>query len=907
MKQTRFLNFVAMAVLILGLVLAGLSAVAPVYAGTGDQIPHQFESGDGWSGQAGWNSGAAMTETPSGSGSYKFETSNSATGNRYFRFWNSTGSTKYGPNGGSDIQLSLATSTGLQSWGGSKAYYVNVGSTSYKYVFKTAGSGAPGTSKVIVFEIQDTVRSVSSTSRTPSGTVCPGEAVTVDATLDGSLSTGQAVYLRYSTDNFSTSTVVKLTGSGTSYSASIPSGTNTAENTVWYYLFTSGDVSSISGSDANYYTINLNNNGGSNYSYTVASSWATAADGNWNTAGTWTCGEVPADDQTITIAHDVTLDKDAAVRHLVINSSKTLTSEASTARTLTLKSGSMFLNNGAFTANDGTVSFAGSGTVSGNATTFNHVTIAGGVNFDSSISTVNGTLQINSGGYVNTNPPIYGASSTLKYNSNTTYGRGLEWSATSGAGYPANVQISNNTTLNYPNGSTAARSMAGSLTIDSGSALYMDYGAPGLNNPLTVGGDVTINGALSLGDASGGDLNVGGDWTLDLAGSFNNNDREVVFNGPLFSVQTINSATDWAYLAIDKRSSLSLAAAQTVNNEIPRIHPDSPSHSAVRLAETQTVSQRLRLTNGLLILGANTLTLSSSASVGGTPSASAMVVTDDSAGMLCKTYATTGSFTFPIGDITGTAEYSPMDLNVTGGSGMACLNVTNAVHPYKPGGATSYIDRYWTLSSPTKLSMTTVAHPSKPGSATSYIDRYWPGSGVAVVSITGYNATLTFVDADKNGADAMSGKKWTGAYPFETLGAVSGNQFSTGAQTTFSDFTAFDTPLAAPLSSLNATAVGGRIVVAWETTSELSSQGYHVYRADAAGGDWTRLNAAMIPSQAPGSPSGYGYRWNDAGVARGATYRYLVAAVGLDGSEEALETVSVTMPVGWYWLPAVAQ
>ncbi len=95
--------------------------------------------------------------------------------------------------------------------------------------------------------------------------------------------------------------------------------------------------------------------------------------------------------------------------------------------------------------------------------------------------------------------------------------------------------------------------------------------------------------------------------------------------------------------------------------------------------------------------------------------------------------------------------------------------------------------------------------------------------------------------------------------------------------------------------------------MAWETTSELSSQGYHVYRAEGAGGDWTRLNAAMIPSQAPGSPSSYGYRWNDSGVARRATYHYRVAAVGFDGSEEALETVSVTTPVGWYWLPVVAR
>jgi len=35
--------------------------------------------------------------------------------------------------------------------------------------------------------------------------------VTVTATLDGSLNTGQAVYLRYTTDAWVTSTVVQMT------------------------------------------------------------------------------------------------------------------------------------------------------------------------------------------------------------------------------------------------------------------------------------------------------------------------------------------------------------------------------------------------------------------------------------------------------------------------------------------------------------------------------------------------------------------------------------------------------------------------------------------------------------------------------------------------------------------------
>ncbi len=109
---------------------------------------------------------------------------------------------------------------------------------------------------------------------------------------------------------------------------------------------------------------------------------------------------------------------------------------------------------------------------------------------------------------------------------------------------------------------------------------------------------------------------------------------------------------------------------------------------------------------------------------------------------------------------------------------------------------------------------------------------------------------------------------------------------------------------AATLAFLDAIPVPGRVTVRWETASEADTLGFNLYRADA-GGAWTQVNAAMIASQAPGSPSGYSYRYDDATAARGATYRYRLAAVGMDGGETPLDAVSVTTPVGWYWLPVV--
>jgi hypothetical protein len=175
---------------------------------------------------------------------------------------------------GSDITISPSQTYNLDAnCTTNGAIRLNVASTAYNYIFKTLDAGTNPTGTFVVFEVQGTVRSVSSVTQTPiSAAVTPGSTVTITATLDGSLSPGQDVYLRYTTNNYTNSTVAKMTGSGTTYTANIPAGTNTAGANVSYYVFTSGPSNvATNGSNSDLYTINLNNNGGPNYSYTVLS------------------------------------------------------------------------------------------------------------------------------------------------------------------------------------------------------------------------------------------------------------------------------------------------------------------------------------------------------------------------------------------------------------------------------------------------------------------------------------------------------------------------------------------------------------------------------------------------------------------------------------------------------------
>ncbi|MBK7173707.1 MAG: dockerin type I repeat-containing protein [Bacteroidales bacterium] len=111
-----------------------------------------------------------------------------------------------------------------------------------------------------------------------------------------------------------------------------------------------------------------------------------------------------------------------------------------------------------------------------------------------------------------------------------------------------------------------------------------------------------------------------------------------------------------------------------------------------------TINGTLSLTSGLVTLAGNHVTLAATASVLGTPSATNMVVATG-AGELRKVFTGVGSFTFPVGDNTGTAEYSPVTLNFTAGTFASAYAGVNLVNASYPGVSGSYLTRYWNVVS----------------------------------------------------------------------------------------------------------------------------------------------------------------------------------------------------------------
>ena len=238
------------------------------------------------------------------------------------------------------------------------------------------------------------------------------------------------------------------------------------------------------------------------------------AAGDWNTSTSWESSSnsinwaestlVPglsASSITIIDGHNVTLDADVTVSSLDINSGATFTASDASARTLTLtrsNSGNSTTLSNLGTWDNGvggsTVIFSGapssgdaihavSGTIPFQNITVNKTGGSSnvGVSFGEG-SSISGTLEIGSGGYISTAPPasFYGANAILKFNQGASAIYDVEsgdfsWSTTEVPNY---ITIASGTVnLN------AARSATGDLIIDGG--------------VLAIKSDLTINGSFT--------------------------------------------------------------------------------------------------------------------------------------------------------------------------------------------------------------------------------------------------------------------------------------------------------------------------------------------------------------------------------------------------------------------------
>ncbi|MEQ1747120.1 MAG: hypothetical protein ABMA02_16945, partial [Saprospiraceae bacterium] len=390
-----------------------------------------------------------------------------------------------------------------------------------------------------------------------------------------------------------------------------------------------------------------------------------------------------------------------------------------------------FANITVTTGGASSLTFGANVMVSVNSMTFNF----------NSVTTINGTLRMNNSADVNV-APTYGPNSVLLYNGGA-HGRNVEWSALSGQGYPANVQISGNTQVNLAANGSAPRACAGNVTIDAGSTLTFFAGGAFMTDALTVGGNVNLNGTLNLSTLIGGDIVVGGNWTEGSSSTFNANSRAVFLNGT--GTQTISRSggtNSFPYLLIGK------------------------SAGSVALSNDVTVSSVLTFQSG------NTANISTSANslIISDNSTSAIVRTGSGhvIGNLNRRCGVAGNYFFPVGTGEG---YTPVSLNYSSIDQQQNV-VVNSNDTDHPNLATYGL------------------------SADKYVSRYWNVTRIGAGNFQ-VDGTFTYLPADlQNGATEANIKaakydapNWT--LPTTTTGT---NSFTATGLTSFSDFTGGETP-----------------------------------------------------------------------------------------------------------------
>ena len=256
------------------------------YTWTGDF--YISSSGNSWpdlnaSIGAGWKFGGAGNDAASGSASKVLtltcvsSPSNDGEiggGTFYFRIIHKEGSAWHSWGGsGSDVSVTLNDptetithdqSSGNWSTSGSKTFTATVGKT-YKILFQANPNGSGSNDNLSIYEYSGPTVSISSVSN--SANILPSTAYAVTTALSGTPVAEERVYVRYSTDNWSSASVVEGNPSSNSIDINIPG--QSAGTTVRYYVFTA--VTGISSANADKASILLDNNGGNNYSYYVES------------------------------------------------------------------------------------------------------------------------------------------------------------------------------------------------------------------------------------------------------------------------------------------------------------------------------------------------------------------------------------------------------------------------------------------------------------------------------------------------------------------------------------------------------------------------------------------------------------------------------------------------------------
>ena len=192
------------------------------------------------------------------------------------------------------------------------------------------------------------------------------------------------------------------------------------------------------------------------------------------------------------------------------------------------------------------------------------------------------------------------------------------------------------------------------------------------------------------------------------------------------------------------------------------------------------------------------------------------MVVATSTGELRKVFTGTGSFVYPVGDITGTAEYSPVTLTFTSGtfsSAYAGVSLSNAKFANN-SSTTDYLNRSWTVNQ----------------------------SGISGFSC---NIVLQYLPADVVGIESnIYGGKYSSSVWTSLNLADAVNHQITGTVTGFSTFTGGQL-IAMPveLASFSSVLSVRNVNLHWTTASEINNSGFEIQKlvVESQNSKWDKI------------------------------------------------------------------
>jgi len=261
----------------------------------------------------------------------------------------------------------------------------------------------------------------------------------------------------------------------------------------------------------------------------------------------------------------------------------------------------------------------------------------------------------------------------------------------------------------FKNGTTPAQT----ITVEEGGTLTINR-----NGYVLAAVDLNLNGTVALQNTISFPTPAGR-TSAEEVNTFNNISLEGSGTKTLSNNITVNGTLAMRGIALFSISTFTLTygpsgeleysgsiAQTTGNEEFPTVGGPSDLHifnpDGVTLHESRTIPGQLTLTEGRLILGDNHLTLGeNSPNIAGSPSSANMVVTSGT-GELRKIFSSAGGFLFPVGETTGTAEFSDVQITVNSADALNSttyvgIRVVDADHP--ANAAVNRISRYWSVSS----------------------------------------------------------------------------------------------------------------------------------------------------------------------------------------------------------------